>query len=274
MGMDESTERATGVRTLVVSIGNTNLSCAIASGADFDAPRRIALADIDAAADELASLCAELGEPGDAGIGGVVLSSVNARGVSAIEDALSQRTPHALHRIGRDVPLPIRHALSDEAIAGTGEDRLLNAVAAFDAAKQAVVVVDAGTAITVDFIDGKGVFQGGAIAPGVGMSLAALHGRTSALPAITPARPEHASFGINTEQAMLQGVYYGAQGLVRRLVERYAEAYDAYPMVVATGGDAALLFEEDELIDRVVPFLTLRGVAVACVRAAADADDA
>jgi type III pantothenate kinase len=86
--------------------------------------------------------------------------------------------------------------------------------------------------------------------------------------------PDDEPFGRDTEQAMLQGVVYGAQGLVRRLVERYAMAYDAYPMVVATGGDAGLLFEGDELVDRVVPHLTLRGIAVACQRALAASGDA
>ena len=78
-----------------------------------------------------------------------------------------------MYRVGDDLPIPIQVDLAPETI--TGSDRLLNAVAAFDVLQQACVVVDAGTAVTVDFIDGKGTFHGGAIAPGARMQLAALH---------------------------------------------------------------------------------------------------
>jgi type III pantothenate kinase len=132
------------------------------------------------------------------------------------------------------------------------------------------VVVDAGSAITVDFVDGEGTFQGGAIAPGARMMLRALHQQTAALPAVEFAAPEGAGdssgddfqpFGRNTPQAMLNGVFFGARGLVRQLAERYAEKYEAYPTIIATGGDAKVLFEGDDLVERIVPELTLRGVA-------------
>ena len=132
----------------------------------------------------------------------------------------------------------------------------------------ACIVVDAGTAVTVDFIDGEGVFHGGAIAPGASMQLAALHERTAALPRVAFAQPDDVPFGRNTAEAMLQGVYHGLRGLVWRLVERYAEGYGAFPPVIATGGDAVTLFSDDELIDRIVPELTLQGIAVAVRRAA------
>jgi pantothenate kinase type III len=72
---------------------------------------------------------------------------------------------------------------------------------------------------------------------------------------------------------MLLGVYEGIRGMVRRLVERYAEHYGAFPMVVATGGDAETLFSGDDLVDRIAPDLVLRGIAVAARNAAEGVDD-
>lgn len=178
--------------------------------------------------------------------------------VSAVEDQLGVE----VYRVGDDMPVPIGRQLDPETI--TGSDRLLNAAAAFDAFKQACVVVDAGTAVTVDFVDGQGTFHGGAIAPGATMQLKAMHQYTSALPELEFRAPDKdEAFGRSTAQAMLQGVYFGISGMVRRLLEQYAEHYGAYPMVVATGGDAEVLFSDDELVDRIAPNLTLMGIAAA-----------
>ena len=94
-------------------------------------------------------------------------------------------------------------------------------------------------------MDGQGTFHGGAIAPGARMQLRALHEGTAALPEVALAAPDDDAFGRSTSQAMLHGVYHGVRGLVWKLVERYAEAYGAFPQVVATGGDAELLFRGD-----------------------------
>jgi type III pantothenate kinase len=186
---------------------------------------------------------------------------------SAIEDQLSV----SIYRIGDDLPAPIGRQLDPETI--TGVDRLLNAAAAYDTVRQACIVVDAGTAVTVDFVDGEGVFHGGAIAPGAAMQLKSLNEHTEDLPEISFQRPNVRTFGRSTSQAMLNGVFHGIRGMVWKLVEQYAERYGAFPMVIATGGDAPLLFERDELIDRIVPDLTLLGIAAAA-RYALAGDDA
>ncbi len=189
--------------------------------------------------------------------GAIVASSVNPRVADHVFGEIAKRTRHAIHRVERDLPIPVGRQLDPEAI--VGEDRLLNAAAAFDVLKQACVVVDAGTAITIDFVDGSGTFHGGAIAPGGQLMLDALHQRTALLPEIEFAKPDHI-IGHNTIQAMRVGVYYGMRGMVYELTERYAETVGLFPMVVATGGDAALLFQDDPRIDRVVPDLTLMGL--------------
>jgi type III pantothenate kinase len=201
----------------------------------------------------------------------IVIGSVNDAFADQLASALRDQLSEEMYRVGPDLPVPIKCELAPETI--TGVDRLLNAAAAFDVLKQACIVVDAGTAVTVDFIDGEGTFHGGAIAPGGRMQLQALHEHTEALPDLEFTAPDADAFGRSTGQAMLQGVHFGIQGLVRTLAEQYAEHYGAYPTIVATGGDADTLFRGDELIDRIVPDLTLQGIAVAARHAMTSARD-
>lgn len=183
-----------------------------------------------------------------------------------VKDALASLGVEVL-RCERDVNIPIGRQLDRESI--VGEDRLLNAAAAYETLKQACVVVDTGTAITVDFVDGVGTFHGGAIAPGLRMMLSAMQQGTAQLPEIELARPEE-PIGHNTAEAMRSGVYHAARGLVHELTEKYAEIAGGFPPVIVTGGDAELLFEGDERIDRIVPDLTLLGLAATMKKALSD----
>ncbi|MEM1423313.1 MAG: type III pantothenate kinase [Planctomycetota bacterium] len=254
-----------GVRIIAVSVGNTRVNVAACDGREAGEMRGIGLDDADAAARTIASMAHEHDAQA------VVVATVNETFSDALVTALRGASGVGVYRIGVDVGLPNAGGVDPDA--KTGQDRLLAALAAFESLQQACVVVDAGTAITVDFVDGEGVFQGGAIAPGLRMSLGALHAHTDALPEVRVEDPGEAYFGKNTEQAMLHGAVYGARGLVRLLTERFAEAYEAYPLIVATGGDAELLFGDDELVDRIVPDLVLRGIALACERSLGDAED-
>jgi type III pantothenate kinase len=201
----------------------------------------------------------------------IVVASVNDGFADQLASALKDQLSEEVYRVGVDLPIPMQCELAPETI--TGVDRLLNAAAAFDVLKQACIVVDAGTAVTVDFVDGDGIFHGGAIAPGGQMQLRSLHEYTEALPDLEFVAPEIDAFGRSTSQAMLKGVHFGIQGMVRILAEHYADHYGAYPTIVATGGDADTLFRGDELIDRIVPDLTLQGIAVAARHAMATAGD-
>jgi type III pantothenate kinase len=168
-----------------------------------------------------------------------------------------------IYLFGRDLTIPIQNSLTDDST--VGQDRLLNALGAYARAKQACIIVDAGTAITVDFVDGQGVFQGGAIAPGLNLMLKALHEHTAALPEVKfEVLSDSTPFGKDTRGAMLLGVRSAATGLVRVLAEKYAEFYGGYPQIIATGGDARTLFEGDDLIEHIVPDLTLIGIQAAC----------
>ncbi len=190
----------------------------------------------------------------------VVLSSVNPQITERVKAEIVDRLETRVYRIEEDLNVPIGRQLDPETI--VGEDRLLNAAAAYDVLKQACVVVDAGTAVTVDFIDGAGTFHGGAILPGVSMMLASLHRSTALLPEVSFSKPDE-PIGHNTAQAMQCGAFYSIRGAVRELTEQYANIAGAFPVVIATGGDAQQLFEGFELIDRIVPDLTLRGMSLA-----------
>lgn len=189
----------------------------------------------------------------------VLMSSVNPSAVDAVLALLKQKLDRTVFRVEQDLPIPIGRQLDPEAL--VGEDRLLNAAAAYDKLGQACVVVDAGTALTVDYVDGAGTFHGGAIVPGAQLMLDALTQRTALLPDVEFKKPEEL-IGHNTTQAMLTGAFYGIRGIVRSITEAYAEHTGQFPMVVATGGDAQVLFREDQFVTRVVPDLGLHGIAV------------
>lgn len=200
----------------------------------------------------------------------VVLASVNAPVADQLMTLIAAEIPRErIFRLGSDLPIPIQNGLEDDST--VGQDRLLAALGAFSRAKQACVVIDAGTAVTVDFVDGTGVFQGGAIGPGLNMMLKALHEQTAALPRMEFKTPDPARgpFGKDTAHAMILGVRASVIGMARLLIDTYADAFGAYPQVVATGGDAAI-FEEDPLVEHIVPDLVLMGIAEACRRALMD----
>jgi type III pantothenate kinase len=147
-----------------------------------------------------------------------------------------------------------------------GADRLVNAVAAFDAIEGALIVVDFGTATTFDVVDGEGNYRGGAIAPGINLSLDALHQAAARLPKVDIVRPAHV-IGRNTVTAMQSGIYWGYVGLIEGLIgriraEMIGSGIGAPRAVVATGGLASLFGEATPSIDRIDDDLTLRGLSI------------
>ena len=254
--------------TLVaVAVGNTRTRLGTFSGADLGAPRSIENADLEGL---IGAVREEAAKDDDAV---VVIASVNDAVADALEERLRGELDTPPLRIGRDIPIPLAHTLEDAST--LGQDRMLNALGASARARQACVVVDAGTAVTVDYVDADGVFRGGLIAPGLNMMLESLHEHTSALPSLRYERPAPGSGpgGSDTASAMQLGVTTALRGLVRLAVETFAIRYEAYPQVVATGGDMGVL-EEDDAIEHFVPDLQLIGIHTCCLGALADAEDA
>jgi len=142
-----------------------------------------------------------------------------------------------------------------------GADRVVNAVAAFEKWKSALIVVDFGTATTFDAVTPKGEYLGGAICPGVTISMEALFRAASKLPRVEFLRPPHV-VGRNTVHSMQSGLVYGYVGLVDGLCARMAEELGTMPKVVATGGLAALVAGISTAITEVDDQLTLDGLRI------------
>ena len=141
-----------------------------------------------------------------------------------------------------------------------GADRLVNAVGANERFGGPLIVIDFGTATTFDVVDGAGNYAGGAIAPGINLSLDALHMAAAQLPRVAVRRPETV-IGKRTVPAMLSGVYWGYIGLIEGLVARIQEEFGEPMQVIATGGLAPLFAEGTGVIDALDPEMTLRGLA-------------
>lgn len=141
-----------------------------------------------------------------------------------------------------------------------GADRIANAVAAFDLYGGPTVVVDFGTGNNFDVISEKGEFLGGAIAPGIEISLEALFGKAAALGAIELLEPRNV-IGKSTVESLQSGAVYGFTAQVDGMVERFREELGSCT-VVATGGLAHLISPVSETIQYVEPFLTLHGLRI------------
>jgi len=162
--------------------------------------------------------------------------------------------------IGEDLPLPAK--LDYETPDSLGPDRVVAAWAAWTRHPAGAVVVDMGTALTVDWIDEGGVFRGGAIAPG---PVAMASGLRGAAPALTAAEPDLEARwpGKNTTDSLRVGVTAAVRGVVTDLVRQARVVAGAEARIVVTGGGGALvsrLLEDDHEVD---PHLLLRGIAAA-----------
>ncbi|QLH39160.1 MAG: type III pantothenate kinase [Defluviicoccus sp.] len=140
-----------------------------------------------------------------------------------------------------------------------GADRLVNAVAAFEQYGGPQIIVDFGTATTFDVIDDDGSYLGGAIAPGVNLSLEALRQAAAQLPRVAIGRPERV-IGKNTVQAMRSGIFWGYVGMIDGLIARLRDELGKPTGVIATGGLASLFTECSATLEVADPQLTLKGL--------------
>jgi type III pantothenate kinase len=146
-----------------------------------------------------------------------------------------------------------------------GADRLLNSLAGHKRFGGPLIVVDFGTATTFDVVDQTGAYLGGVIAPGINLSLEALHQAAARLPRIGIGRPQSV-IGRATVPAMQSGVYWGYVGLVEGLITRIKTEFGGPMKVAATGGLAPLFAEGTLLIEHIQPDLTLDGLRLLAER--------
>lgn len=147
--------------------------------------------------------------------------------------------------------------------AGTqvGPDRLVNTVAGFDLYGGDLIMVDFGTATTFDVVDTDGAYVGGVIAPGVNLSLEALHQAAAALPHVDISKPQSV-VGTNTVTCMQSGVFWGYIGLVREICARIKAERARDMRVISTGGLAPLFQQSEALFDAFRDDLTMHGLTV------------
>lgn len=191
------------------------------------------------------------------------ISSVHRPTLARLEAWLAGNRPQDEVRVLDYTQLPL--AVDVEFPEKVGMDRLLAAVAA-NARREperAAVVVDFGTAITVDFVDADGVFRGGAIMPGAEIAADALHTYTDALPRVTLSpQAEIPPVGKNTHQAIQAGLYWSAVGAIRELTAQITKNLARPPHLFLTGGAAELVARNlgDQTHWRHVPEMVLEGI--------------
>ncbi len=156
---------------------------------------------------------------------------------------------------GLDIGIKIKLDRPEE----VGADRLINAVAGAATFKPPLLIIDFGTATTFDVVDADGNYCGGAIAPGINLSLQALHMAAAKLPRVAVARPKKV-IGTGTVEAIQSGVFWGYVGLIDGLITRIKEEFGQPMTVIATGGLASLFREAIPAIQHQDADLTFRGL--------------
>ena len=249
---------------LVVDVGNTETVVGLATSTTELAAHWRVSSSVPRTGDEMTALIRAFlaGDGVDEsrimrGVVGSVVPSVN----QVWTETLAEITGGEVISVGPASPLPIE--LDVEEPLSVGADRIVNTLAARELYGRDTIAVDLGTATTFDCITGEGVFCGGVISPGLKAGLEWLSTRTAKLPTVE-LKPPEIVIGRRTETCIQSGVFYQAidavDGIVRRIKEEWGRP-DAY--VVATGGFADSMGPYLTTVERIEPFLTLYGLAMA-----------
>jgi len=247
---------------LVIDAGNTNVVFAIFNGDTIVGQWRIST-DPKRTADEYGVWLTQVTERAGiktTSILGAVLASVVPQAIFDLRQ-LTRRYFHVELMVIGDPRLKLKTGITVKIDNPNevGADRLVNAFAAWRRYKQDMIVVDFGTATTFDVVNKAGDYFGGVIAPGVNLSLDALHRAAAKLPNVAIQPPEKV-IGTSTIGAMQSGIYYGYAGMVETLCERIKKEFGKPMKVIATGGLASLYAKACTVIEQVEPDLTIYGL--------------
>ncbi len=246
---------------LAIDCGNTNTVFSIWDGADFIATWRTAT-DHKRTADQYYVWLSTLMNLRkiEAEITDVIVSSTVPRVVFNLRVLADRYFNCRPIVVGRpECRLPVNPRVDEGT--SVGPDRLVNTAGAFDRHGGNLIVVDFGTATTFDVVDHDGAYVGGVIAPGVNLSLEALHMAAAALPHVDITKPQRV-VGTNTVACMQSGVFWGYVGLVKEICTRIKAERGHEMRVIGTGGLASLFGGNDVLFDGIEDDLTMHGLTV------------
>ena len=246
---------------LAIEQGNTNTLFAVHDGESWIAQWRSAT-ESTRTADEYAVWLSQLLAMSDlklADLDGCIISSVVPQSIFNLRN-LARRYLHVEPLvIGENADLGVEVRIDKPSEAGA--DRLVNAIGAHVKYSGPLIVIDSGTATTFDIIGADGGFEGGIIAPGINLSMQALHEAAAKLPRIAIQRPERDRVvGTDTVTAMQSGVFWGYVALIEGLIARIKAERPEQLTVVATGGVVSLFEGATDAIDHFDPDLTIRGL--------------
>ena len=247
---------------LAIDSGNTNVVFALYEGREQRGKWRISTKP-NRSADEYAVWLTQLMM-----LGGFKVADVTASVISNVVPTAQRSLSQFCSRYFEQPPVSVEECLAayDFAIRiarpeQVGADRIANAVAAHEAYEGGLVVIDFGTATTLDLVDPDGAYSGGIIAPGIDVSMEALYQAAAKLPRISVERPkDNTVVGYDTVSAMQSGVFWGYIGMIEGLICRIMEERGEALTVIATGGLAPIFSETSALIHHVEPDLTLNGL--------------
>lgn len=244
---------------LALDIGNTNVTCGVFQGDKLVTTWRMSTA-IHRMPDEYANLMLSIMERRGvtgAQIKDVVICSVVPPLLIIFDEVCKHFLKKSPLIVEAGVKTGIRIDMDNPR--EVGADRIVNAVAAHQLYGSPLIIIDMGTATTIDVVNKAGDYIGGAIAPGVYIATEALFTRTAVLPRIELTLPKKA-IGRNTVAAMQSGVVFGYIGLIEGLVNRIQAELDEKAKVIAAGGFATLIAQATNVIDVINSDLTLIGL--------------
>src|SRR5580698_2000970 len=220
---------------LAIEQGNTNTLFAVHDGKDWIAQWRSATHSTRTADEYAVWLSQLLGMAGlQFGVfDGCTISTVVPQSIFNLRNLARRYLKVEPLVIGENVDLGIEVRIDKPSEAGA--DRLVNAIGAHSLYEGPLLIVDSGTATTFDLVAADGAFEGGAIAPGINLSMQALHNAAARLPRVAIQKPAHV-VGKGTVEAMQAGVFWGYVGLIEGLTERIRGEYGEPLTVIATGG--------------------------------------
>jgi type III pantothenate kinase len=244
---------------LAIEQGNTNTLFAVHDGQEWIAQWRSATHSTRTA-DEYAVWLSQLLSMAGLQFGvfnGCIISSVVPQSIFNLRNLSRRYLKVEPLVIGENADLGIEVRIDKPSEAGA--DRLVNAVGAHAEYAGDLIVIDSGTATTFDIISADGGFEGGLIAPGINLSMEALHQAAAKLPRVAIQKPQRV-IGKDTVVAMQSGVFWGYIGLIEGLIARIKGEWDRPMTVIGTGGVASLFHGATMAIDTFDSDLTIRGL--------------